>query len=78
MKKDIEFTEPEHRYCPICDKEIEIGSPIHTCSKKKLKEIEYRSINFNDEYSEEERTYNDKLKEAEEHYDNDTYYDNDE
>ncbi len=79
MKKDaIEFTEPEHRFCPICDEEIQMGSPLHKCKKRKLKDLEKRSRNFNDDYSEEERTYDDKLRESEEQYGNSTYYDMDE
>lgn len=79
MKKDaIEFTESEDRFCPICDEEIHMGSPIHKCKKKKLRDLEKLSKNFNDEYLEEERTYDDRLKEFEEHYDNSTYYDIDE
>jgi len=74
-KNDIKFIESEHRFCPICDQEIEMGSPIHKCSKKKLRELEKLSKDFHDDYSEEERTYDDKLRESEEQYDNNTYYD---
>ena len=74
MKKATEFTEPEDRYCPICDAEIKKGSHFHKCTKKKLREIEKRSIDFNEEYLEKERTYDDKLKEYEDQYDNSTYY----
>lgn len=75
MKKAIEFTEPEDRYCPICDAKIKKGSHAHKCAKKKLRELEKRSKNFDEEYLEEERTYDDKLKEYEDQYDNSTYYD---
>jgi len=77
MKKNVtEFIEPEHRFCPICDEEIVEGSILHKCKKKKIKELEKRSKNFNDEHSEEERTYDDKLKESN-NYNNDNYYDSD-
>ena len=68
MKKNIKFIEPEpeDRYCPICDAEIKEGSPLHKCSKKKLKEIE--SMNIDEEYLEEDRTYDDKLREYEEYF----------
>ncbi len=74
MEDIIEFTEPENRYCPICDKKIKKGSPFHKCSKKKLKELDKRHVET-DKDSEEERTYDDRLKEFDEQYNNENYYD---
>lgn len=80
MTNNNKFTEPEHRFCPICDKKIKKGSPFHKCSKKQLKEIETEHLDFSEECTEteEERTFDDKLQEFEEQYDNDNYYDIDE
>lgn len=78
MIKKNELFELENRYCPICDKKIEQGSTLHKCSKKDLKEIEALSVNFKEECVEKERTFDDKLQEFEERYDNDQYYDIDE
>jgi len=78
MEEFNELIESEHRFCPICDEEIFAGSSVHKCSKKKLKEFEKKSRyleNSADEYEEEERTYDDKLRECEEHFDNENYYD---
>lgn len=79
MEDITEFTEPEDRYCPICDKKIKKGSPIHKCSKKKIKELEKRYVKLDDppeeEEEEEERTYDDRLKEFDDHYNNENYYD---
>ncbi len=77
MKDVTDFTDPEHeqehRYCPICDAEIQAGTPLHKCSKKQLKELEKKSISIDS--IDEERTYDDKLREYEDHFDNDNYYD---
>ena len=72
MEDITEFTELEDRYCPICDKKVKKGSPFHKCSKKKLKELDKRSV---DKDLEEERTYDDRLKEFDEQYSNENYYD---
>lgn len=73
MEDINEFIEPEDRYCPICDKKIKKGSPFHKCSKKQIKELDKRYVKF-DETLEEERTYDDRLKEFEK-YNNENYYD---
>jgi len=78
MEDTFENTEPENRYCPICDEKIKIGSPIHHCSKRKLNAIEKHANEHVDEHIEEERTYDDRLREFEEQYDNNNYYDIDE
>lgn len=70
--------EPEHRFCPICDVEIHPGSTLHQCSKKRLKEIEKKSklLDEVDDYDlEDERSYDDKLTEYKNYYDNENYYD---
>jgi len=83
----INFTEPEHRYCPICDEEIRMGSLIHKCSKKKLKEIEKMSKILDEEADleadlevdlEAERSYDDRLQEYKYHFNNNSYYDTEE
>jgi len=79
MKDVTDFTDPEHeqehRYCPICDAEIRVGSPLHKCSKKELKKLEKISRSLNTEEDvEEERTFDDRLKEYEENFDNNNYY----
>ncbi len=78
MIDNNKFTEPEDRYCPICDKKIKLGSILHKCSQKKLKEIETQDTDFNNEPEEEERTVGDRLQEFEEQYNNNNYYDVDE
>ena len=72
MKDINEFIEPDDRFCPICDKEIKKGSSFHRCSKKKLKELDKRC---SEKDLEEERTFDDKLKEFDEQYNNENYYD---
>ena len=74
MEDINEFIELEDRYCPICDKKIKKGSPFHKCSKKKLKELDKRSA-IPDDTMEEERTYDDRLKEFDDKYNNENYYD---
>ena len=74
MEDINEFTELEDRYCPICDKKIKKGSPFHKCSKKQLKELDKRSV-IPDNLQEEERTFDDRLKEFDEQYNNENYYD---
>jgi hypothetical protein len=73
MEDINEFTELEDRYCPICDKKVKKGSPFHKCSKRKLKELDKRHVEK--DLEEEERTYDDKLKEFDEQYNNEHYYD---
>lgn len=77
---EIDITnEIENRYCPICGDRVRKGSPLHRCDEKKLKELELKdNISEADENLGEERTYDDRLKEFEEQYDNKTYYDKDE
>ena len=70
---EFEFTEPENRYCPICDKRVKKGSPYHKCSKRKLNELDKHYAEI-DNLKEEERTFDDKLKEFDE-YSNENYYD---
>ena len=77
MEKFIENIEPEHRFCPICDKEIKQGSPLHKCTKKKLKEIETHYSDFDEGYEKDDRTLGDRLQEFEEQYDNEQYYEQD-
>lgn len=78
---EIDITnEIENRHCPICGDRVRKGSPLHRCNEKKLKALELKDniseTNENSgEYLEEERTYDDKLRESEKHYDNSTYYD---
>ena len=48
MEDINEFIEPEDRYCPICDKKVKKGSPLHKCSEKKLKESSADMIIAND------------------------------
>lgn len=74
MEDMNEFTEPDNRYCPICDKRIKRGSPFHQCSKRKLNEID-KLCAETDDLKEDERTFDDKLKEFDEQYNNDNYYD---
>ena len=74
MKDISEYTEPEDRYCPICDKKIKKGSPFHKCSKKELKKLDKRSMTGNDPV-EKERTFDDRLQEFEEQNNNENYYD---
>jgi len=71
--------EIENRYCPICGDRVKKGSPLHRCDEKKLKALESKDNALEDaKNSEEERTYDDKLKEFEEYFDHNTYYDKDE
>lgn len=77
MKEEDISIELENRYCPICDKKITIGSLIHKCSKRRLKELEKerRKIEKQQENSEEQRTFDDIMKEFDEYFNPDTYYD---
>ena len=77
MTDKNELFEPENRYCPICDKKIKAGSPLHQCSKKRLKEVEAEYLHCEEEYDDdiEPRTYDDRLQEFEDNYNNDNYYD---
>lgn len=74
MKKDNKLFKIEDSYCPICGNFIKAYSPPHHCLKKDLKKIDKEEI----ENIEENRTYDDKLKEFDEYYNNDNYYENNE
>lgn len=74
MKKKEKLIEPEDRHCPICDDKIKKGSRLHRCSKRKLKQVENIIVESQVDI-EEERTYNDKMSEFEEYFNNNTYYD---
>jgi tRNA G26 N,N-dimethylase Trm1 len=75
MEDIIGNTEPENRHCPICDEKIKIGSPIHHCSRRKLNAIEKQANEHDDTHLEEERTYDDRLREFDEQFNNSNYYD---
>ena len=59
-----EFFEVSTRYCPICDKFIRMGQSIHKCSKKTLEKIEKEK----GKKKKENRTFDEKLKEAEDFF----------
>ena len=67
MDKNDELVEVENRHCPICGDKVKGGSPLHRCSKKKLREIENKTIDPG-ENLEHNRTYDDRLKECEEYF----------
>lgn len=79
MENEDKPIELENRYCPICDKKITIGAPAHKCNKKRLLEIEKerKKMEEQEENVEEERTFDDILREFDEYFNPDTYYDRD-
>ena len=77
MKKDGKLFEVENRYCPICGNFVKADSSLHRCSDEDLEKINKIEEN-NDEEIEENRTYDDKLKEFDEYYNSETYYEKEE
>ena len=63
------YFEFDNRYCPICGNFIKVGSPLHYCKDKDLKNL-YKEENK----AIEDRAYGDKLEEFEKYYDQDYYY----
>ncbi len=71
-----EYVEIENRHCPICGNFVKAGSKPHRCKKKDIKNLDKLEKMMED--IEDDRTYNDKLKEFEEYYNQDNYYEKDE
>ncbi len=75
MVKNNKLFEIQNRYCQVCGEYIKMRSNLHSCSKKKIKEIS-KKVKQKEE-DEKIRTFDDKLIEFEEYYDSNSYYDND-
>lgn len=76
MLKNSEMFEFENRTCPICGKFVKIDSPLHHCSDKDLQKIEEQE-KLAEELSEEledNRSFDDDLKEFDDFYNQENYY----
>ncbi|MHA1468946.1 MAG: hypothetical protein ACTSSP_00140 [Candidatus Asgardarchaeia archaeon] len=71
MEENNDLTEPEDRFCPICDDKIEKGVPLHRCSEKKIKMIDKKDKT---KEPNEDKSYNDKLRDFDRFYNQETYY----
>ena len=75
MKKKVDLTEPEDRFCPICDEEIKQGSPLHRCDEKKIKQLEKKAaLRRLLKDKEEDKSYNDRLRDFDRYYNQEIYY----
>jgi len=75
MEENEIMLELDNRYCPICGISIKKGSPLHRCSDKDLEKIDKSR---NKKKAKIDRTFDDRLKEFEDYYNPDTYYDKEE
>ena len=74
MINENELFELEDRYCPICGNFIKINSSLHRCDDEYLKKLR-KLDKIEEDEKEKDRTYDDKLKEFEDYYNPETYYD---
>lgn len=75
MKKKEDLTEPEDRFCPICDEEIKKGSPPHHCNDTKIKQLEKRFfLQEKLKNPDVDKSYNDRLRDFDRFYNQETYY----
>ena len=75
MTDKNELFKIEDRYCPICGKFVKRDTPPHRCSKKAMNKIDRKE---EEEEKKEERDFDDKLKEFEDYYNPETFYENEE